>query len=450
MGERVFLVHGWSVQDTTTYQALHLQLARSGFALEEIFLGRYVTLEDRVEIGDIASALHLALDEKLGGDWTLPFHILTHSTGALVVRHWISRHYQSPRCDARPLKNLVFLAGPHFGSRLAHHGRSMLAHLRYLGETGERVLDALELGSAFNWEQSGDWMDESLWRAKGIRPWCLTGDRVRKTALDAFAAKILPAGFETGSDMVVRCASANLNFERFEIRAAEGLRKVGGIEGVPFAALGDFVHSGPECGIMNSIRKSTKPESHRALALILRCLLVKTDAEQQAAAKEMEAATCETRKRRSAYAQLDFRFRDDTGAPIGDYAFKLGWLDEKGRPRPSRAVASTHKNRRCPNQFTAFIDLTQIDPEATYFMEFDSSSGSSLFSYQPDPLYIDSNGHKGIIAKLLQPDRTTQFDVILSRVPDRNLFVFHPGNDGDLHLKWDRAGEVVKRRLEIE
>ena len=65
MSERVFLVHGWSVQETTTYQALHLQLAANGYRLEEIFLGRYVTLEDRVEVKDIAHALHLALAEKL-------------------------------------------------------------------------------------------------------------------------------------------------------------------------------------------------------------------------------------------------------------------------------------------------------------------------------------------------------------------------------------------------
>ena len=50
MGETVFLVHGWSVQETTTYQALHLQLANHGYPLQEIFLGRYVTLEGRGEI----------------------------------------------------------------------------------------------------------------------------------------------------------------------------------------------------------------------------------------------------------------------------------------------------------------------------------------------------------------------------------------------------------------
>lgn len=106
MAQRVFLVHGWSVQSTTTYQALHRKLAEYGdFTLEQVFLGRYVSLDDRVELRDLAKAMHAALDDKLDGDWTQPFHIITHSTGALVSRHWIVRHYTGPCCQHRPLIN---------------------------------------------------------------------------------------------------------------------------------------------------------------------------------------------------------------------------------------------------------------------------------------------------------------------------------------------------------
>ncbi len=48
MTERVFLIHGWSVQETTTYQALHKKLAENGFDLKEIYLGRYISLENEV------------------------------------------------------------------------------------------------------------------------------------------------------------------------------------------------------------------------------------------------------------------------------------------------------------------------------------------------------------------------------------------------------------------
>ena len=72
MGERVFLIHGWSVPETTTYQALHEKLAENRFDLHEIYLGRYVSLENEVEIRDIARAMHRALEEQLGKNWATP------------------------------------------------------------------------------------------------------------------------------------------------------------------------------------------------------------------------------------------------------------------------------------------------------------------------------------------------------------------------------------------
>ena len=131
MKERVFLIHGWSVSETTTYQALHKKLGENGFDLREIYLGRYVSLENEVEIRDIARALHHALQDQLKKDWSTPFHIVTHSTGALIAKQWIVRHYTGNFASRKPLRNIVFLAGPHFGSRLAHHGRSMLAQAAY-------------------------------------------------------------------------------------------------------------------------------------------------------------------------------------------------------------------------------------------------------------------------------------------------------------------------------
>ena len=158
MNPKVFLVHGWSVSETTTYQALHEKLAEHGFDLKEIFLGRYVSLDNKVEIRDIARAMHRELmrNHCLGrGPWSEPFHIITHSTGALVVKQWIVQHYVKKWSEGKPLRNVVFLAGPHFGSRLAHHGQSMMAHAMYWGDTGKGILGALELGSRFSWQNNG-------------------------------------------------------------------------------------------------------------------------------------------------------------------------------------------------------------------------------------------------------------------------------------------------------
>ena len=74
--EKVFLIHGWSVRSTQTYQALHLKLAEAGFDLQEIQLGRYVSLDNDIEVRDISRALHNELVRKLGAPpWKGPFHM---------------------------------------------------------------------------------------------------------------------------------------------------------------------------------------------------------------------------------------------------------------------------------------------------------------------------------------------------------------------------------------
>ena len=442
MAQKVFLIHGWSVQETTTYQAFHTKLAANGFDLQEIHLGRYVSLENDIEIRDIAKGLHLALHAALKADWGQPFHIVTHSTGALVAKQWIVHHYKGRCAEQKPLKNVVFLAGPHFGSRLAHHGRSMMAQALYRGETGKKVLTALELGSAFSWQINEEWLDGSNWKSKGIRPFNLIGDKVKK---DFFKSKILPAGYEKGSDMVVRVPAGNSNFNRFSLSANKrSLKPVGGIDGIPFVVLQDFTHSGSDLGIMNSITSNSTPKTHLGLKLILQCLNVRTGDDYEAVRLAFLKETKRTRKKRPGFAQLDFRFRDDQGEPIDDYAFKLGII-VNGKEKPSPAVAHTHKNKMDPSHFTVFINLKELKPKLVHFMEFDAASGSDLVQYQPDPYRATAESFQ--ISEVITAEQTTQLDITLSREPSENLFVFHRGDDPNLHVRWNRAGKVTKNGL---
>lgn len=445
MNQKVFLVHGWSVTSTTTYQALHLKLAENGFDLHEVNLGRFVTLEDNVEIRDIAKAMHNALGDILGSNWNESFHIITHSTGALVTKQWIAYHYKDKFAQYKPLKNVVFLAAPHFGSRLAHHGKSMIAQLKYKGETGKQALTALELGSAFSWNINREWAKPETWKRKGIRPYNIIGDRVERKG---FISKIFPAAYETGSDMVVRVPAGNLNFRRFELTAkTKNLKETEKIEGIPFCVLDRYTHSGPDYGIMNSIKRRSTPQSHQSLSLILDCLTVTNSSEYEVVRKNFEAITNQTRKKRRPFAQIDFRFIDDQGQPIDDYVFKLGAID-KGKEYPSMTVAHTHRNKVNGNHFTVFFDLKHLEPNLVYFIECDSASDSELFSFSPDPLRVTLPAFR--ISDIIRADQTTQIDVILSREPSKNLFVFHKGTDPDLHVEWDRKGEIVKKNQTIK
>ncbi len=455
MSDKVFLVHGWAVDETTTYQALHRKLAQYGFDIAHINLGRYVSLDNDVEIRDIAKALHedLIKDEFLGRPpWKDTFHIVTHSTGALVVKEWILSFYGNTAVEAGSgLRNLVFLAAPHFGSRLAHHGRSMLAHVGKLGDTGKKVLHALELGSSFSWDVNGAMLDPSTWKGLGIRPYSLIGDRVIRKWADRVAERVFPARYEEGSDMVVRVPSGNLNFRRYEFNAASNRKhRVAEIKDVPFAALASYVHSGEDAGIMNSITSRSNLRQQN-LDLVVNCLRVTNPSGYASMRNRLDLATRRTRRQRDGFAQLDFRFRDEGGLPIDDYLIEIAYPWRDGRLQPSRAIVHHHKNEIEPSQFTLFIDAKEFAKELNkgVFMRFSARTHTSLVDFKPDEFIYEPPG-RASISDLVRADHTTQIDIVLRRAPSEDLFVFHKADDPGLHVEWNRRGEVVANRLPWE
>lgn len=455
MANKVFLVHGYSVTNTETYQSLHRKLAQYGYQLHEVFLGRYVSLDDEVTVPDLARAMHNELRRHLGkGAWAgQRFHIITHSTGALVARHWIADHYEGKYAKGRPLRNLVMLAGPQFGSRLAHQGKSMLARIKFWGDTGKRVLTELELGSAGLWRLNEQWCDTSIWKGKGIRPFCLVG----ASAHPGFLTRTLvSATNEKGSDGVVRAAAANLNHRRYEVDlVANSARRAGEITGVPFGVLAPYEHSGEKNGIMNSITSVVTRQNHQALDLILKCLAVSNDQQYSQVRTALHNVSATTAKEKGSFAQLDFRIRDANDRPVEDYSILIGHpqagVDEL---RPAKIVTHTHRNRVTENHFTVFLDMKRVDPAKVYALKITAESHTPLVSYDHAwyPTY-----KAGKIHELLIDSQTTLVDVKLSRDPQPGLFVFHAGDSGDpagqnpgedpLHIKWDRSGKVTGKGI---
>ena len=115
-----------------------------------------------------------------------------------------------------------------------------------------------------------------------------------------------------------------------------------------------------------------------------------------------------------------------------------------GKSKPSKTVVNTHKNKVDENHFTAFIQMKELEPKYPYFLEIECESESDLVGYEK--FHITAPIQR--ITELITEDQTTQIDIVLSREPSRNLFVFHHGDDPDLHVKWNRKGEIVKRNLE--
>jgi len=113
-----------------------------------------------VTIKDLAEGFDRALKFKFKNEYdknrNFEFDAIVHSTGMLVLRSWLATY---PGKRLVRLKHLIGLAPASFGSPLAYKGRSWIGSL-FKGnkkwgpdfmEAGDKVLDGLELGSAFTW-----------------------------------------------------------------------------------------------------------------------------------------------------------------------------------------------------------------------------------------------------------------------------------------------------------
>ena len=219
--EPIVLIHGYSAEskDTTPagIAAIYGNLPKSlkqiygANSVVEINLGRYISLEDGITIDDISRALDRALKADFPKLLQDKFHVIIHSTGALVIRNWIRKFSPKPS----PLRNLIYLAGANFGSGWAHIGKGQLAKwARFVfeggAERGVQVLDALELGSDWTLDlhlhfiQTGNAMVADY----GVFESVIIGTQadVKWFEIPIRYAK------EDGSDGVVRVSAGNVNF----------------------------------------------------------------------------------------------------------------------------------------------------------------------------------------------------------------------------------------------
>src|SRR5262249_53788397 len=175
------LVHGYA-SSGDAFGTWRNALVAAGRQVTEIFIGNYVTLNNEVNVDDIANGFNRALREN--GLDRAPFDAIVHSTGMLVMRSWLTAANPSvPRNGL--LKHLVALAPATFGSPIAAKGRSLLGRI-FIGnknpgpdflESGNLVLSNLELGSQFTWDLAHqDLIDKKMYGPGNDTPYVFVFD----------------------------------------------------------------------------------------------------------------------------------------------------------------------------------------------------------------------------------------------------------------------------------
>jgi pimeloyl-ACP methyl ester carboxylesterase len=484
--EPILLIHGYgseggstAARDSTAkiYAGLPAWLRREygQRSVFELDLARYVSLEDGIGVDDISRAMDRALRNEYPNLMSGSFHVIIHSTGALVVRNWIRRFAGANQ----PIRNLIYLAGANFGSGWAHIGKNRLARWgreAFTGsESGVRVLEALELGSSETLDLHLHFLEPGQTMLdRGVREFVIIGSQANARWFEF----PIPFAKEDGSDGVVRVPASNLNFSYafyqvnadgakvtpqqvqrdrstkhlpasadYYSRSKASIPGADGREAVPFAIPYNTAHSGNELGIVDGSKNRSEVQPLIKMALDTRSVAqwrARRQSFVEATAATLEKARGSTlgglfgdlkgwtrQAQYDAHSQIIIRLFDQDGRPITDYDIYFGRpTGAKGSKDVADLIVDTHRNGKSNNVHTFFLRVRQwnsdtkdwddqIDDIDGVFLEISGNEPQTDdIQYVPFRLQLD----KGALRKWIIPHTTTVVDVEMLRLPSPNVF----------------------------
>jgi pimeloyl-ACP methyl ester carboxylesterase len=380
------IIHGWS-DEQGSFVALGERIAADlGVAPTEIRLGDWISMNDEVTLLDVAAALNMAWSHY--GLPTTPrsVDLIVHSTGALVVREWMTRNHTP---QSVPIHRLLMLAPANFGSPLAHKGHSFIGRaIKGWGEpgfqTGQQILKALELGSPYTYELA----QKDLFDIE--KPW-YGPSRILCTVLvgDVGYSGIASIANEDGSDGTVRISTANLRAARitlqlnekqqplrFEVQTSQGDIAFGIVAGENHSTIA-FKDKGP--------KNSLTPD------LVMRALTVDDkswDRWTAFLAKKTQGGGERTR-----YQNTVIRLRDQLGHEVSDYfveLYRTGNSDSAFEQRLyQKFIDSVHPYEDNQSYRSLYLDIGILDKLRSKIVD----KGGLFFSFLASPTYVPSDGN---------------------------------------------------------
>jgi len=486
----IVLIHGYSSESPTPepasieniYGDLPRRL-RESYDVVEVDLSRYVSLNDSVSIADIARALNRALVEQHSQLLEEGFHVVIHSTGALVIRTWLRLFSKKPS----PVRNLVYLAGANLGSGWASIGQGQVARWgRFVFERGAqrglKVLSSLELGSSptidlhLFFTRDGSRMLEDY----QVQEFIIIGTQADPSWF-TFPVRY---AHEDGSDGVVRVAAGNLNFNHLvitpnesaallpwpdiqsavQVAAAKGEfpeyfsvteQSYAGKDrpriacGIPYQC----AHSGDDMGVVSGTLPRQQVE--RMLKLALETPERTTDAYQRVVtaydretSKTFDNAQTmqkprffnfldDPRNQYDPHAQVIFRLQDQDGSPVpisSSDIFFVSEQGEKGTTPIQSIIEHSCVSGISPNVIVFYLRTQRFDRRAKGWINQLANVADfalEITAIEPAapsqnplvsylPLRIPLSGRQ--VKNLIQPHRTTIIDVTLLRLPSPDVY----------------------------
>lgn len=418
----VLLIHGYS-DDGESFRPWCGRLGRAGFDARLLRIATWKSLVNELSLADVAEGFARALRIEAGLEADEPFSVIAHSTGSLVVRAWLA----GDPARRRRLKHFIGLAPANFGSPLAHKGRSFLGALakgnREFGEdfleVGDRVLDALELGSRHTWDLAHRDLlaPGGGWYGNGDgAPWaylvCGTGSYgwVQRLVAD-------PPGSDgvvrwTGSALDVRKVTVDLSRRSGGDIALEGARS----RDVPMGFVAKRHHG--------AMLASPGGDLEQMVVEALRVHTTEGDDAWRA-----KWGTKHRPSARDTWQQFVVRVRDERGDPVPDFNIQLDATYEGGAKEALAEFASdVHAYRRDPSFRSFHVRLQDVRRTriASLRLRILARSNSRAIGYRgvgsaradgwDGALDLSALGPNGAIT-LFHPFTTTLVEVIVDREP---------------------------------
>jgi hypothetical protein len=473
----IAILHGWSDKGDS-FKHLRDFLGQNGFAVQDVFLGNYISMDDDVRVEDVAKRMDVVIQAMIAaGTLSQTFDLIVHSTGALVARQWMANLHAAGRTV--PVRRFVMLAPANFGSRLAAVGKSMIGRLtKGVGnrlETGEEMLRALELASPYQWklaqqdllarpgeDASGPF--SAIDDTKGVLPFVIVGTR----AYDSGLQQIIN---EAGSDGTVRVSAADINATGFTIDFSKNsadpqvtlwpLRKP---YAAPLAVLPERDHT--EITHPEQSGEILPPKDARLRELLLQALRCVSLAEYKTITDAWQAISDETAtlaqsrdlidqtfgnlddpkpKQFHRYLQLNVMVRDDYGNLVSDYFLEFAEPDAKNRKGMITfhrdVLEHVHVNSIHPAYRCLYIDHTDLmdifyrnntaelavsisaAPLGRNVKYFDSKTDSAKGEVN---IHAQDVNARADLPARLHRNRTHFVEVIIPRRPIDKVFSFLP------------------------
>lgn len=475
----ILLIHGYSTDGKDNavdkiYGSLPKELKQrfGRDTIKDLNLSRWISLSDGVTLDDVTYAMERALNKLFPELLDSGFHVIIHSTGALVVRNWIKKYSPKPS----PIKNLIHLAGANFGSGLSHIGQGQLSRwknqlLQGTG-VGTKILDELEFGCDKTLDLHTHFLKPSndMLKDYRVQEFCIIGSQTLGML------RLVPIRYvkEDSSDNTVRTSAGNLNFNYIQVTPKNkasnmNVKKLKSLinkrldnktisdqsydfntsqlahrrPSVPFSVAYETAHFGDEIGIVSGSknRNNVMPLVKIALSTAHNETAYQKSVErfqtshqktfQRAAKLRSKLTEWNPQEQYEGHAQLIFRIKDQFGNGVEhfDVMFKTG--KTKGKQiRLEKLIEDHHGNKKSDGIITFYLRTQKFNEKTKEFDEILNSIAPvdiEVTGHEPDskdiefvPLNIQLEPKH--VTGILQSFRTTIIDVELVRLPTDKVF----------------------------